>query len=205
MKLTRFRYLNWVLTFFLLAFAATAPADPKIWIPGWQTSSPMSTARAGSAVLEHNGTIYAIGGIDGRNFLATVEFAKISSDGSLSAWQTTAPLNEPRGFFDAVIHDGFIYVVGGGNGPAGHNLLRSVERAKINSDGSLDAWRPLEAQLNMPRRCVKLAVVKNRLYAFGGFGGTLLDTIESAEIQSGGKMSAWRIEDIRALIEEAGT
>jgi hypothetical protein len=169
----------------LLPFSAISAADP-VWVPGWRTAAPLTTARAGAAVLEANGNIYALGGVDGRNFLQTVEYAPIRPDGTLGPWHLTAPLNEARGFFDAVAYNGYLYAAGGGNGPNGEHLLASVERAPLRSDGRLGPWERLPAALNLPRRCVKLATVGDKLYALGGFGGALLDSVERAGFTAGG-------------------
>ena len=168
--------------------------NERIWIPGWRATESLSTPRAGSAILEVNGVIYAIGGIDGKDFLATTEYSRIQDNGHLSPWQPSSALTQPRGFFDAVAHNGYIYAVGGGNGPSGHNLLRDIERAKILQDGSLGPWQREKNTLNLPRRCVKLILHNQRIYAFGGFGGSLLDTIESAPILEDGQLGTWRVE-----------
>jgi len=178
-------------------FVASHPAlaqNEKVWIPGWKTTTAMSAPRAGAAVVENNGVIYVFGGIDGKTFLNNGEFARIEKDGSLSAWQLLPTMNEARGFFDGIVYRNHVYAVGGGNGPAGHNLLRSVERAEIKSDGSLAPWAQEKQTLNLPRRCVKLFIVGDRMYASGGFGGTLLDSLESAPIQTDGSLGPWQIE-----------
>jgi hypothetical protein len=79
-------------------FAAHGAAD-RLWVAGWRITEPLTTARTGAAVLEANGCVYALGGVDGRNFLRTVEFAPIRADGTLGTWHLTAPLTEERGFF----------------------------------------------------------------------------------------------------------
>ena len=59
-----------------------------LWIKGWQETSVLSGPRAGAAALAHNGFIYVIGGVDGRDFVPTVEFAQIQADGSFKAVET---------------------------------------------------------------------------------------------------------------------
>ena len=87
-------------------------------------------------MIEVNGVIHVIGGIDGVDFLRSTEYSRIRPDGSLAPWQPSSPLNEPRGFFDAAVSNDYVYVAGGGNGPSGHNLLSSVERARIRAISS---------------------------------------------------------------------
>lgn len=169
--------------------------NERIWIPGWKATEPFNTPRAGSAIVEANGIIYAIGGIDGTNFLASSEYSRIQESGHLDIWTNTSSLTQPRGFFGAIAYNGYLYAVGGGNGPSGHNLLRSVERAKILKNGSLGPWTLEKTTLNLPRRCVKLILFNKRIYAFGGFGGTLLNSIESAPILDNGHIGQWQIEE----------
>ena len=172
----------------------TQPEETQ-WIEGWRETSSLSAPRAGAATLAVNGYLYVIGGVDGVGFVRSSEYAKINSDGSLGPWQHTAPLIEERGFIDAVEKNGFIYVVGGGNGPNGKNLLRTVERAKINDDGSLQVWQTLDQGMVMPRRCSKVVVKGNHIYALGGFAGALLDNVERAEILSNGNLGPWKVQD----------
>lgn len=182
-----------VLMLALLCTGGLARGEQGIWIAGWQETSPLDTPRAGAAVVAAGDHIYAVGGVDGKRFLNSVEYARIRSDGTLTAWQPTAPLNVERGFFDALSHNGYLYVAGGGNGPHGEHLLRSVERAPIRPDGRLGAWERLETQLVLPRRCVKLAVDGDTIYALGGFGGRLFDTVERAAFGADGRPGPFRL------------
>lgn len=172
---------------------ACSQEQDKVWIPGWKETSPMNIARAGSAIVVHDNFIYMIAGVDGRNFLRSTEYAPIMENGQVGEWKPGPLLVVDRGFTEAVVHDGFIYVVGGGNGPNGKHLLRSVERAKINPDGSLGQWRLETNQTILPRRCTKLALIDGYLYSFGGFGGTLLDSVEYAKINSDGSIGTWKM------------
>ncbi len=194
---------NLVFTIFLLCFLPNNDSyaqSERIWIPGWQETHPLGTARAGAAVVKEGGHIYVIGGIDGRHFLRSVEQTRLKSKGGIEAWSGSPPLNVARGFFAAATHNGYIYAVGGGNGPSGHNLLRSVERAKLLPNGELGPWETSPSKMNIPRRCAKVVIINNRIYAFGGFGGTLLDTIESAAIHADGSLGSWRIENKKHVL-----
>jgi hypothetical protein len=182
----------------LLYIADVVAADTdKTWIADWREAAVLNVSRAGAAVLAFGDYMYAIGGVDGVDFLDSVEVAHIRPDGTLGPWRITSSLTEARGFLDAVAHENFLYAVGGGNGPNGEHLLRSVERAPIKSDGGLGPWERLTSHLTVPRRCVKLFVSGNLLYAVGGFGGTLLDTVERAEFGRDGQLGSFRLESDR--------
>jgi hypothetical protein len=177
----------------LFALSGCASMRGQTWIPDWKQTSSFSVARAGAAAVVAEDTIYLIGGVDGRDFLNTTEYAKIRKDGSLGPWQPGPVLIEARGFTEAVVHNGFVYVVGGGNGPYGKNLLRTVERARIEKDGTLGPWQK-ESEMQVTRRCTKLTATDRKIYSFGGFGGALLDTVESAEFRPDGSLGEWKLE-----------
>ncbi len=193
-----------------LSTGDAAEADPaKSWLAGWKQTSAMLEVRSGAAYYAANGVIHIIGGIGGevvkgkvgadvaassaRMFMRSSEFARVEPGGSLSTWQYGPSLNVERGFFSAAAHGNQLYVVGGAHGPHGKTLLASVERAEIRSDGTLGPWNLEKHLLNIPRRCVKLAVIGNYLYAFGGFGGIFLDTVERAEIRDDGSLGEWLV------------
>ncbi len=175
------------------AFIPLAVAQTT-WIAGWQNQSTLIGPRAGAASVEANGVIYTVGGIDGTRFLRSTEYARIMPDGALSPWRAATQLQERRGFFSAVIHQKYIYVVGGGNGANGSNLLRSVERAEILLNGNLSPWIREKNALIYPRRCTRLAIVGNYIYAIGGYSGALLDSVERAEILPDGRLGKWSLQ-----------
>ena len=153
----------------------------------------MPYPRVGAATVIINNTIYIIGGVDGKNFLDTTIYAKINKDGSIGQWHKGPRLKEARGFIGAGINKNFIYVVGGGNGPYGEHLLNTIERASILPDGHLGPWGVEREKMIIPRRCAKVAIYNNIIYAFGGFGGTLLDSVEYAPIRPDGSLGKWHL------------
>jgi len=185
------------LLFIILVAGLLGCQEERTWAPVWKPLSPLSTNRQGVAAVEVGGFIYAMGGARGTEYLATTEYTKIRADGSLEPWKPGSTMNEARGYFDTVFHDGFIYVVGGGNGEAGHNLLRSVERARVQPDGSLSAWEMEAHEMVMPRRCSKIVLIDDTIYAVGGFGGDMLNSVEHAVLTPGGGTGEWLEEPER--------
>ncbi len=187
---------GWLILFCALLLVACGEDNkPLEWVPGWQQGPNTLVSRSGAAAVEVNGVIHLIGGVDGRDFIASSEYARILPDGSLSEWQPGPSLNVERGFFTAAVSGKFVYVAGGGRGPNGRVQLTSVERAEIRPDGTLGPWQMEKHELNTKRRCSRLLVLGNHLYAFGGFGGILLDTVESAEILPDGSLGEWLVLD----------
>lgn len=175
------------------AAVAIKESVKDVWIPGWKETSSLNESRAGAATVVHNNFVYVIAGVDGRQFLRSTEYAPILADGRIGEWKIGPRLIEERGFIDAVVKNGYIYVVGGGNGPNGKHYLQTVERAKINTDGSLGAWRQESNRTVLPRRCTKLSLIGDYLYSFGGFGGALLDSVEYAKIEADGSVGKWNM------------
>ncbi len=170
------------------------PSSAGQWLDGWRQTETMATARAGSAAVAENGSIYVLGGVDGVDFLPTVEWTRIKPDGSVEPWRLGPSMQTARGFFAAVAVNGWLYAVGGGNGPHGKHLLASVERAKIQSNGALGPWQTESQTLSRPRRCAKVEVLDGYLYAIGGFDGNLLDSVERARILLDGSLGPWQVE-----------
>lgn len=179
---------------FVLSLVSACDSNDAEWLAGWKHTNSLSIERAGMATAQANGYIYVMGGVDGANFLRTTEFAKILEDGSVGRWQMGPMLNEERGFFEADIRNGYIYVAGGGNGPYGKYIMRSVERAKILGDGSLGPWEKESNSMIVTRRCSKVMIKDDVIYTFGGFGGVLLDTVEWSRIGVDGSLGEWVME-----------
>jgi len=166
----------------------------------WQAISKNLQARAGAALVEHNNFVYLIGGVDGKNYLNSVEFAYINAQGELSAWQFTREMPQARGFIDAVVFANHVYVAGGANGQHGKNLLSTVIRAPINTDGSLGMWQQMSETMLVPRRCNKLFLWNKQLIAAGGFAGSLLDTLEASHFDHDGFLGEWRLLENKLLV-----
>jgi len=181
----------------VLAVLFLSPDNSTTWSPIWKPASRLSVDRQGLAAVEFNGFIYAMGGARGTDFLNTTEYAKIQEDGSLGPWIPGPPMNEARGYFGAVVQDGIIYVIGGGNGEAGEILLRTVERSRVLPDGSLSPWETEPHVMVMPRRCSKVVLIDSTIYAIGGFSGDMLDSVEHARIKPGGGTEEWYEEPER--------
>lgn len=166
----------------------------RVWIADWKETTPFSSPRAGTASVVVKDKLYLIGGVDGRKFVNITEYAQINKDGTLGAWQQGHPLSEERGFMEAVVHGDYVYVVGGGNGPNGHHLLRTAERAHIEADGTLGPWQTEKNEMVVTRRCSKIIATDKRIYSFGGYGGVLLDSVEYAEFMPDGSLGEWQLD-----------
>ena len=175
-------------------FPPTVIAE-KVWVPGWKAASTLTVPRAGSALVAHKNKIYVIGGVDGRTFLSSVEMATSNPDGTLSEWKIISSMPVSRGFTSATVFNSRLYVLGGGNGAYGKNLLKSIASAPISNNGMLGEWRIEAEQMLLPRRCSKLFVHNDSIFTVGGFGGTLLDSVEAAKFSQSGELGEWTLHE----------
>lgn len=175
----------------------------KDWQEGWQELKPFQYPRRALAAAATNGYLYVVGGVDAQgHYVRPVEYAPILADGRLGPWQTTSALREGRFYLAAAIRQGYLYALGGGGGALGDDNvpLASVERAKINPDGSLQTWQH-HSYLTTPRRGLKASVVDNRLYAIGGYNGRFLKSIEYLEPDMPANPSQWRLDPQQSKVD----
>jgi len=186
-------YPAWLLLslFLFQPFAIAASVDDKVWIPGWKSGPALSMERTGAAALMIQERLYLIGGTNRETYISRVEYSRIDSDGTLSGWQYGQHgLNVGRSYH-GVAHVGrYVYAIGGSRTNV-EGLLDSVERAEVSPDGSIGPWKLEKTKLNIARRCVHVVHMNGYLYAVGGFGGILLDTIERTKIQADGSLGEW--------------
>jgi hypothetical protein len=79
--------MNRITAFALLCALSACSMQSKLWIPDWKETSTLAVPRAGAAIIAADGTLFLIGGVDGKEFIDTTEYARIQKDGSLGPWQ----------------------------------------------------------------------------------------------------------------------
>lgn len=132
--------------------------DGKAWkdigtIPGQGLNAP--------AAAYLNGKIYLIGGFNTVTNIPTP--VVLVYDIASGKWGYAAPLPAPRGGHAAVVMDGIIHVLGGGNAQetiADHDMY----------DPASDTWKPL-APLRRAVGSPAAVVFEGKLYAIGGRSG----------------------------------
>lgn len=177
-----------------LANAFTVDLSGDGSLGAWLTTSTLNASRYSAAAVQAGNWLYVLGGLDSGT---SVERATINSDGILSAWQVlTSALNLPRQFFGAVRVGRSIYAVGGEWPGSGLDHSNTVERASIQSDGTLSAWQILTATLNLGRAALGVTATNRFVYAVGGLGRnyyTATGTVERAPIQPDGTLGPWEV------------
>lgn len=179
----------------------------KVWMEMWRFERPLTKKRAGvGAVVIGGKRIYAVGGgeFSGKGSLEifnTVEYADILDDGSLSEWKPGPGLNIPRVYLTATVYGDHIYVMGGESLERVYTgqkderapvLLDTIERARINPDGTIGEWVLEKEKMNFPRRGGVVYGAGGWLYAGGGFSGDFLNDVEMAKINPDGSLGKWQ-------------
>lgn len=132
---------------------------------------------------------------------ATTRYVTLNDDGSLGAAGTGQSLNTARGHAPTVATKDFVYVLGGGDWAQG--TYASIERAPINSDGTLGPFVTLPQTLSAPRWAFPAVILKDAIYCFGGvsYNGTTssntFDTVERFPINSDGTLGARQVLPVR--------
>lgn len=124
----------------------------------------MHSKRFGVGVAVVNRMLYAIGGFDGNDRLASMECYHPENN----AWTVLPSMKLGRSGAGVAALNQFIYVVGGFDG---QNHLSSVERF----DTDKGTWE-MVAEIRTPRSALSLTVLDGKLYAMGGFDGQVFLT-----------------------------
>lgn len=166
----------------------------------WRRTSSLNKGRFYNAAVAHNGFLYTLGGGSGapgeQNYpIASVERARINSDGALGPWQTVSRLTTPRRGLKTVLHGNTLYAIGGYNG----RFLKSTEQATLQADGNLSEWRLEEHEAIIDRYIHSAAAKDEVIYLLGGHmrnpGRPSYSNVESSHIQSDHRLGPWHIED----------
>lgn len=126
--------------------------------------------RDGVGATVYNGYIYIAGGCTDYNLAAcisqptTLQYSRISSDGSLGNWSTTTTaFTTGRQMVDLIAKDGYLYLTGG----ATTDYSTDVQVAKIYTNGDLGSWSATSS-FNIARTSAAFATYGGYLYVLGG-------------------------------------
>ena len=122
----------------------------------WKVGTKMQSRRNRLALALYRGELYAIGGVDITEPLATVE--KYSP--YTNSWRNVASLNSARRSCTAIVTKAGIFVLGGYSGSV---FLKSVELY----DATLDEWQ-YQQPMQSSRSELASVFLDQRIYAVGG-------------------------------------
>lgn len=151
----------------------------------------LMTARQAHTSAVVGDYLYVLGGL-GTSTLNSVERAFIHADGSLGPFATVTDtkLVTARHGHATVVIGNYLYVLGGAGNTG---VLRDIERASINADGSLGPFSAASGTMLTDGRSGHVTeLIGHYLYVLGGVGGSgSLATIERAAIDADGALGAF--------------
>jgi hypothetical protein len=158
-------------------------------VGAWRTTASLPAVRAYFGGAQSNGYLYALAGTDGFSNFATVYYAKPSSDGSISAWTTSAtPLPSAWKAADAVAANNYLYYLDLGG--------VSVRYASLNADGSNNAWSTSSTSPVYGTFNHTVFVNSGQLYRVGGNLTGVPQVISSTTpLQDDGDLGTWTEHD----------
>lgn len=178
-------------------------AEDRHWDYHWRETAALQTPRRALAAAGAGDFVYAIGGVDAQGqYVRAVEYSRIRPDGELEGWHYTTELTQGRIYHSAVTLNGYLYVLGGGQGDLGdsNTPVASVERAQIFPDGTLGPWRA-ERDMTTPRRGLQALVRGAYIYAIGGYNGAFLKTMEHVQVNNDGTLNRWVSERHQSTVD----
>lgn len=167
-----------------------APINPNGTLGDWTSTTSMLETKYDFCALVYNGTIYAI---HGETPISDVEFAHPNADGTISSWTATSGVSVPRQQFGAVAYNGYFYIMGGISAGGTPTYFNDVQVAKINSDGTLNAFAPT-ASFTTARANFSTVAYNGYLYVLGGGGpacGVGCSDVQVAPIKPDGSVGPW--------------
>lgn len=156
----------------------------------WQ-ELPFGEPLQGLALVPYDGKIYRVGGMFSHNTKDNPEdmhsvdtFAMY--DPATNKWTKLAPLPEPRSSLDAVVIDGWLYVVGGWNLEGTSDGVWQETAWKIDLNAPNAKWVELPKPPFL-RRALTTSYIGNTLVAIGGIDefGDISRQVDGLDLETG--------------------
>ncbi len=162
----------------------------------WSTTTAFTTARNNHTSVAYNGYLYVIGGNSG-SYQNDVQYALIQPGasgtfGTVNTWSTTTAFTTPRYGHTSVAYNGYLYVIGGCSAGACSTYQNDVQKAAINTDGTIGTWSTTTAFANA--RMYHTSVAYNGyLYVIGGSNNitSYYNDVQEAAINPDGTVGTW--------------
>jgi len=140
----------------------------------WRALPSLGVRRGylGTAILNSNGAIYAVGGSDGQSTLDTVEEFSTQQN----RWREVAPMPTRRIWLGCAAVGNLVIAAGGYDG---HEYLNTVEAFDPTKNVPSGEWRSCQS-MSMGRSTLGLGSMSGTIYAVGGFvAPNYLSTVEA--------------------------
>jgi len=177
----------------------TPPPAEARWSTFWVESRSLPVPLAGHRAVAVGNHIFVIGGVTQREHIGSrdVYVTTVAKDGKLGEWKKSKPLPAPVAFFDTVVVNHRIYIIGGSSREGMQNIYDNVLSAEVSSGGSLGAWRQ---ERPLPSHLVYAAAAEagGFVYVLGGFDGSEYhQNMSYAKVNADGTLGEWH--DARAM------
>jgi hypothetical protein len=165
-------------------------------LAGWAQTTTLTTGGAALRdaffTAQYDGYVYFGGGVNyaGTTYYSDVWYAQILPSGALeSTWHSTTGLPAVRSGPAAVVNNGYVYILGGGNSTI---TFADVQVGQFNaSGGGVASWTPTNST-HVARGSIKAVVQNGYLYFFGGItGSTDFNDSYYAAINADGSLGTW--------------
>lgn len=155
------------------------------WVEG---SNEMVTGRRRGTGFGYNGYLYVMGGYDGTDAIADIEFAKINvSDGSWETFTQSSVTIQKRWALTSVVSNSYVYVVGGctaGAAPSSCNTRTStIQTFQIynNDSGTPVSYAPSANLFTTDRMGAGSVIYNGFIYVAGGCISTTSDCSDATD------------------------
>ncbi len=171
------------------------------WVEGGEL---MNTGRRRGAGFGYNGYLYVLGGYDGNDAIADIEFAKINvSDGSWEFFDTSTVTIQKRWALSTVVSNSYAYVIGGcvsGQAPSNCNTRTdTIQTFQVynNDSGTPVGYTAAANQFGIDRYAASSVVHNGRIYIAGGCNdaagdcSSALSDVQFATLSPEGNIGSW--------------
>jgi hypothetical protein len=153
----------------------------------WNKAGFIPEGMHGMGYVAAKGRFYLIGGADHLDALSSVYSVPINPDGTLGAFREETPLPEARAYATCFVIKNKLYAVGGCN----ESYIKTIHRATINDDGTLNNWETLP---DFPINFIhgKPLLIKDRIYIFGAHDNVnYISKIYYTTYDTNGDIGSW--------------
>jgi hypothetical protein len=166
-----------------------AELGPDGTLSAWQPQTPLASPSARGAAVVFGSSFAVLGGDTGTANSSKVSIAPVLADGALGAWQPALDFPTARYRHDAVVHAGFLYVVGG---KTGGTTFKDVQFTTARADGTMSPWTR-GPDLPDARSSLSLVATGSTLYAVGGedAAATPQATVYASALGTDGTPGPW--------------
>lgn len=171
------------------------------WIEG---SNQLITGRRRGTGFGYNGFLYVLGGYDGADAIADIEFAKLNvSDGSWEVFDQSSVTIQKRWALTSVVSNSYAYVIGGctaGPAPTGCTTrTNTIQTFQIynNDSGTPVGYNASANQFATDRMGAGSVIYNGYIYVAGGCTSTttdcdtVTDNVQFAPLDAYGNIGTW--------------